>query len=106
VTIEPSQFVGSGQALFQAHGIAATQINARFRLETLRNLLGERTRSLLQPGLETDIFTQVFAGITAVVTLQNTDWPVTWEARIDRLRESMAAGTREIPVDSCGGSAL
>ncbi len=98
VSIEPGQFVGAGQALFQAHGIAATQINARFRMETLRNLLGERTRGLLQPGLETDIFTQVFAGITAVVTLQNTDWSVTWEARIDRLRESMAAGTREIQV--------
>ena len=98
VSIEPGQFVRAGQALFQAHGIAATQINARFRMETLRNLLGERTRELLQPGLETDIFTQVFAGITAVVTLQNTDWSVTWEARIDRLRESMTAATREIQM--------
>jgi membrane fusion protein, multidrug efflux system len=98
VSIEPGQFVGAGQALFKAHGIAATQINARFRMETLRNLLGEKTRGLMQPGLETDIFTQVFAGIAALVTLQNTDWSVTWEARIDRFRESVAAGTREIQV--------
>ncbi|MCA1785586.1 MAG: HlyD family efflux transporter periplasmic adaptor subunit, partial [Desulfobacteraceae bacterium] len=98
VNIEPGQFVGAGQALFQVHGIDATQINARFRMETLRNLLGDKTRGLLQPGLETDIFTQLFAGITAVVTLQNTDWSVTWEARIDRLKESVAPDTREIQV--------
>ncbi|MDZ7663839.1 MAG: efflux RND transporter periplasmic adaptor subunit [Desulfotignum sp.] len=98
VAIEPGQFVGAGQALFKAHGIDATQINARFRMETLRNLLGDKTRGLLQPGLETGIFTQLFAGITATVTLENTDWSVTWEARIDRLRESVAPETREIQV--------
>ena len=98
VSIEPGQFVGTGQALFKAHGTGATEINARFRMETLRNLLGDKTRGLLQPGLETDIFTQLFAGITAMVTLQNTDWSVTWEARIDRLKESVAPDTREIQV--------
>jgi RND family efflux transporter MFP subunit len=98
VSIEPGQFVGAGQALFKAHGIAATQINARFRMETLRHLLGDQAETRFGPGMNTDIFQQLFAGITAVVTLQNTDWSVTWEARIDRLRESMAAGTREIQV--------
>ena len=98
VSIEPGQFVGAGQALFKAHGIAATQINARFRMETLRHLLGGQAETRFGPGMNTDIFQQLFAGITAVVTLQNTDWSVTWEARIDRLRESMAAGTREIQV--------
>jgi membrane fusion protein, multidrug efflux system len=98
VTIEPGQFVGAGQALFKVHGTGATQVNARFRMEVLRNLLGDKTKGLLQPGLDTDIFTQLFADITAVVTLQNTDWSVMWEARIDRLKESVAQGTREIQV--------
>ena len=99
VNIEPGQFVGSGQALFKAHGIDATQINARFRMENLRHLLGNHTETqLLGPGMDTDIFRQLFAGITAKVTLQNTDWSVTWEARVDRLKESVASGTREIQV--------
>jgi multidrug efflux pump subunit AcrA (membrane-fusion protein) len=48
--------------------------------------------------MDTDIFRQLLAGITAKVTLQNTDWSVTWDARIDRLKESVAPGTREIQV--------
>lgn len=99
VNIEPGQFVGSGQALFKAHGIDATQINARFRMETLRHLLGSHIETrLLDPKMDTDIFRQLFAGITAKVTLQNTDWSVTWDARIDRLKESVASGTRDIQV--------
>lgn len=99
VNIEPGQFVGAGQALFKAHGIDATQINARFRMETLRHLLGSHTEiQLLGPGMDTDIFKQLFADINAKVTLQNTDWSVTWEARVDRLKESVASGTREIQV--------
>jgi membrane fusion protein, multidrug efflux system len=98
VTIEPGQFVGAGQALFKAHGTGATQVNARFRMEVLRHLLGDKTDGLLQPGLDTHIFTQLFADIATVVTLQNNDWSVQWEARIDRVLESVDPGTREIQV--------
>ncbi len=98
VSIEPDQFVGTGQALFKIHGTEATEINAGFRMEVLRNLLGERTRGLLQPGMETDIFKQLFADITVVVTLQNKDWSVQWKARMERLLESVDPRTREIQV--------
>ncbi len=98
VDIEPGQFVGAGQPLFKAHGTDATEINARFSMEVLRNLLEDNTRGLLHPGMETDIFKNLFADITAVVTLQNNDWSVQWEAGIQRLLESVDSGTRQLQV--------
>lgn len=98
VTIEPGQFVGAGQGLFNAHGTGATQVNARFRMELLRSLLGDTARDRFGPGMDPGTFRHLFADITAVVTLYDTDWSVQWEARIDRVRESVDPRTREIQV--------
>ncbi|HSL62892.1 MAG TPA: hypothetical protein VK885_13980 [Desulfotignum sp.] len=98
VNIEPGQFVGTGQGLFKAHGTGATQVNARFRMELLRNLLGDPARERFGPGVDPDTFRHLFDDITAVVTLYDSDWSVQWEARIERVREFVDTRTREIQV--------
>jgi RND family efflux transporter MFP subunit len=98
VDIEVGQFVGAGQSLFKVHGIDLTEVEARFRLEELRNLLSETMRARLQPGLSTGSFRELFNDVRVVIRLQSGDWSVEWEARIDRFREAMDATTREIRV--------
>jgi RND family efflux transporter MFP subunit len=98
VAIEPDQFVGTGQGLFKAHGIGAARIHARFRMESMRRLLGGQARKRFGPDMDPDTFQKVFSAISATVSLADADWPVQWEARIERLRESVDPGTREILV--------
>jgi RND family efflux transporter MFP subunit len=98
VDLETGQYVRAGQSLFKAHGTDVTEVEARFRAEQLRNLLGEDKRSQFQPGMGNETFKQVFRSVGAVVQLQNGDWSADWNARIDRIRETMDAKTREMRV--------
>lgn len=98
VGIEVGQFVRTGQSLFNAHGTAVTEVEARFRMETLRDLLGKEARSRLQPGLDVGAIKELFEDFNARVILQNGDWSAQWEARIDRFRESVDPKTREMKV--------
>jgi RND family efflux transporter MFP subunit len=98
VDIEAGQFVQAGQSLFKAHGAAVTEVEARFRIEELRNLLSEQMRGRLHPGLSTGAFTHLFNDVHVIITLQSGDWSAEWEARIDRFRESVDAKTREMKV--------
>lgn len=98
VNIEPGQFVGTGQGLFKAHGIAAAQLHARFRMEAMRDLLGGQAKERFGPDMDSDTFRRVFAPVTAIVSLPDANWQVQWEARIERLRESVDPRTREIQV--------
>lgn len=98
VGIEAGQFVQAGQRLFDAHGTAVTEVEARFRIEQLRHLLTEDSRARFQPGLSTNAFKQLFKNITVVVSLQSGDWSAEWEARIDRFRETVDVKTREMKV--------
>lgn len=98
VKLETGQFVGTSQSLFKAHGTGTTEVEARFRAEQLRNLLGEKARSRFQPGIGDKTFKQLFRDVGAVVSLQNGDWSADWDARIDRIRETMDAKTREMRV--------
>ncbi|MCF8078757.1 MAG: efflux RND transporter periplasmic adaptor subunit [Desulfobacterales bacterium] len=98
VSIEAGQFVREGQSLFNAHGTAATEIEARFRIEELRNLLGEQMRGRLQPGLSTGAFKQIFGDVQVLVSLQSGEWTAEWEGRIDRFRETVDVKTREMKL--------
>ena len=98
VDIEAGQFVQAGQRLFKAHGTDVTEVEARFRIEQLRNLLSEEMRTRLQPGLDTGAFKQLFENVNVFVTLQSGDWSAQWEARIDRFRETVDLKTREMTV--------
>ena len=98
VSIEAGQFVRAGQSLFKAHSTAVTEVEARFRMEELRNLLGERMRRRFQPGLGTSAFKTLFQDVRVLVNVQSGDWSAEWEGRIDRLREEVDPKTREIKV--------
>ncbi|MCF8083915.1 MAG: efflux RND transporter periplasmic adaptor subunit [Deltaproteobacteria bacterium] len=98
VNMEVGQFVRAGQLLFKAHGTAVTQIEARFRIEALQNILSEKMRRRFQPGLSTGAFKQLFRDVRVLVSLTSGDWSAQWEARIDRLRENVDPKTREIKV--------
>lgn len=98
VRIESGQFVRAGQSLFKAHGIAVTEVEARFRIEELLHLLSEQKRNRFQPGLSTGSFQEIFDDIRVLVSLQSGDWSAEWEARIDRVRETVDLKTREIKV--------
>lgn len=98
VGIEVGQFVQAGQPLFKAHGTAVTEVEARFRIEELRNLLSDQMRGRLQPGLTTGAFERLFNDVRVVVSLQSGDWSAEWEARIDRFRETVDLKTREMKV--------
>jgi RND family efflux transporter MFP subunit len=98
VNIEAGQFVQTGQRLFKAHGTDVTEVEARFQIEQLRNLLSQETRDRFQPGLKTDAFKQLFEDVNVYVSLQSGDWSAQWEARIDRFRETVDLKTREMRV--------
>ncbi len=98
VNIEAGQFVRAGQSLFSAHGTAVAEMEARFRVEELRRLLSDRTRDVLQTGLDSGAFQQIFQAVRVRVSLNSGDWSSQWEGRIDRLRETVDPRTREIKV--------
>lgn len=98
VDIEAGQFVRASQSLFKAHGTAVTEVDARFRIEELRNLLSEQMRGRFQPGLSTGVFKDLFRDVSVIISLQSGDWSAEWEARIDRIREMMDVKTREMKV--------
>ena len=98
VDIEAGQFVGAGQSLFKAHGTAVTEIDARFRIEELRNLLSEQIRGRFQPGLSTGAFKDLFSDVSVIISLQSGEWSAEWDARIDRIRETVDVKTREMKV--------
>jgi RND family efflux transporter MFP subunit len=98
VDIEAGQFVRASQSLFKAHGTAVTEVDARFRVEELRNLLSEQMRGRFQPGLSTGAFKDLFRDVSVIISLQSGDWSAEWEARIDRFRETVDAKTREMKV--------
>jgi RND family efflux transporter MFP subunit len=98
VNIEAGQFVQVGQRLFKAHGTDVTEVEARFRIEQLRNLLTEEMRTRFKPGLDTGAFRQLFESVNVFVTLQSGEWSAQWEAQIDRFREAVDLKTREMKV--------
>jgi len=98
VNIEAGQFLQAGRRLFKAHGTDVTEVEARFRIEELRNLLTEEMRTRFQPGLDTGAFEQLFENVNVFVTLQTGEWSAQWQARIDRFRETVDLKTREIKV--------
>ncbi len=98
VLMEAGQFLHTGEALFTAHAIDVTEIETRFRVEALRRLVDEHKSDRFQPGMETGTFQRIFGDVSVLVSLESGDWSAQWEGRIDRLRETVDARTREMKV--------
>lgn len=97
VHIEQGQFVSAGQALFEAHGTAAVEIEAMLRPEQLRTLLDDDKRTALEAGLTMEALRGVF-DLEVVIRVQSGDWNAVWPARFDRIREGVDPRTRAINV--------
>jgi len=98
VSIEIGQFVHANQSLFKIHSTALTEVEARFPIEELRNIISEQKRKKFQSGIGPDAIKQLFIDVTALVRLGNNDRSTEWEARIERIREVVDSQTREIRV--------
>lgn len=97
VSIEPGQYLAAGQVLFEAHGTAVTEIEAQVLGEQLRHLIGVQNDSELQ----TPVFMEVaqrLINIKAIVRIRSINWNIEWEARVDRLRETVDPDTRAFNV--------
>ena len=98
VNIEAGQFVRTGQTLFSAHATALTEVEGRFRVEEMQNLLSQQKRDRFQPGLGTGAFQEIFRDVRVRISLESADGSAQWEGRIDRIRETVDPKTREIKV--------
>jgi len=97
VSIESNQYLAAGQVLFEAHGIAVTEIEAQVPGEQLRHLIG----AVADPGPGDSLFIvamQQLADIRAIVRIRSGDWNIEWAARVDRLREAVDPETRAFNV--------
>ncbi len=97
VNVEHGQFVSTGQTMFEAHGTAAVEIEAKFRPEQLRTLLSDDKRSAIESGLTMEALRKVF-NLTVIVRVRSGEWEATWPARFDRVREIVDPRTRAINV--------
>ncbi|MFA7174768.1 MAG: efflux RND transporter periplasmic adaptor subunit [Kiritimatiellia bacterium] len=97
VNIEQGQFVSAGQTMFEAHGAAAVEVEAKFRPEQLRNLLSDEKRQSLEAGLTMETLRDVF-DLKVTVRVHSGDWVAVWPARFDRIREIVDPRTRAINV--------
>ena len=94
VSIEAGQFLGAGQALFEAHGIGTIEVEAQVALHHMRRLLR-------QPGeppdmrLDMDALRKAFS-IEAIVRFQSGDFQAEWLGRFARIREARDARTRTV----------
>jgi multidrug efflux pump subunit AcrA (membrane-fusion protein) len=99
VSLEPGQYVNSGQVLFEGHGTAVTEIQAQILGAQLRHIVDQA------PGLELSDYAdsglkemRQLKDIKAIVHLHSGDWNVSWEARFDRIRETVDPQTRAFNV--------
>ncbi|MBT3176879.1 MAG: efflux RND transporter periplasmic adaptor subunit [Desulfobacula sp.] len=98
LSIEVGQFVNANQPLFKTHSTAVNNIEARFQIEELRNIISEQKREKFKSVIDADAIKQLFVDVTVLLRLKNKDGSTQWKARIDRIREMVDSQTREIRV--------
>lgn len=97
IHIEQGQFVNAGQTLFEAHGTAAVEIEAKIRPEQMRTLLAADKRHAVTSGFGMAALRDVF-DVDVIIRVRSGDWEASWPARFDRIRESVDPRTRAINV--------
>ncbi|MFA6931263.1 MAG: HlyD family efflux transporter periplasmic adaptor subunit, partial [Lentisphaeria bacterium] len=97
VKLKKGQVVNAGQKLFEAHGTATVEIEAKFRPEQIRDLLPIEKRQQFQQGLSMEMLQQLF-DLTVTIRLHSGAWEASWPARFDRIRETVDLRTRAIKV--------
>lgn len=97
IHIEQGQFVNAGQTMFEAHGTAAVEIQAKLRPEQLRTLLPPDKRHAVAAGFSMERLRDVF-DIDVTIRVRSGEWEASWLARFDRIRERVDPRTRAINV--------
>ena len=97
VSIEPGQYLVAGQALFEIHGTAVSEIETQIAGEQLRHLIGVQGDLLPQQNMYQEAMADL-TRIKAIVRIRSGSWNIEWEAHVDRLREEVDPQTRAFNV--------
>ncbi len=95
VNIEPGQVLVAGQSLFEAHGVAAAELEAQVPLDQLRNLVHPDLRQKAIVVMDVQTIGTVL-DFDATVRFRSGDFTAEWEGRVARLREEFDPRTRTI----------
>ncbi len=97
VNIEQGQFLATGQELFEAHSTAVTEVEAQFLGDQLRPLIDSQQGPKIQMPIDMTALRKLI-NIKAIVRIRSGDWIVEWQARFDRIRETVDPDTRAISI--------
>lgn len=95
VAIESGQFLAAGQALFEAHGTASTELEVQIPADQLRNLIRPELQSMAAVTMDAETVQKVF-DFQVTVRFRSGDFSAEWEGRVARLREQFDPRTRTI----------
>ena len=98
VDFEQAQYVGVGQVLAEAHGVALAEIVAHVPVSTLRHLIADLPGG---PELMADMLTGAVMDrlkLEAVVRLRSGDFAPEWPARFARISGTLDPKTRTLGV--------
>ncbi len=93
VKIEKGQFLSAGEALFEAHSTAVTEIEAQVPLDHARNLIRPGQKLPLTIDMEA---VRKMLDVKATVRLRSGDFAAEWEGRLARVREQVDPETRAV----------
>jgi len=95
VQSQPGQFLAAGQSLFEAHGTASAEVDARIPLDQLRPLIDPRHGDLVPVTLDAANVQQLF-DFQVIVRYRSGDFQPEWKGRVVRMREQLDPRTRTV----------
>jgi multidrug efflux pump subunit AcrA (membrane-fusion protein) len=97
VAIETGQFLQAGELLFEADGVAVTEVDVQIPMDRARNLLRAVEPQMVGEISDMNALHRMF-DLTATVTMRVGDLTVNWDARFIRIREQLNPVTRTIGI--------
>jgi RND family efflux transporter MFP subunit len=97
VNIQQGQYLSSNESLFEALGIAVTEVVAQFRGEQLQKLFPSDQLQDFKLNLDMDKMRDLF-DFKVTVRYQSGDLSAEWDANFTRIREAVDSQTRAVNV--------
>lgn len=97
VALEVGQYLTTGQVLFEAYGVAVTEVEAQVPIDQVRRLLAPRDEAVVLSGDPMETIRAIF-DVEAIVRMRSGDFDVQWKGRFDRIREELDLQTRTLQV--------
>ena len=98
VKVSESQYANRGQLLFSADGIDAAEIESQFPVGKLRPLVNTSKPFADNPSNVSTNWVPGVMGLSAVVSMQNGDHKVSWDATISRVSASINPKTQALGI--------